>query len=101
MLERPKLADEPIIEQLRSSYDLSVHSLQFLPIGNDARAWSFRVEAASGEYFLKLRVGPVNRASLLVPRFLKNRGIENVVAPIPDKSGRSMRADEWPIRTSR
>lgn len=88
MLERPKLADQRIIEQLRASYDLSVHSLEFLPIGNDARAWSFRVKAASGDYFLKLRVGPVNRAPLLVPRYLQNCGIENVVAPIPDESGR-------------
>lgn len=87
MLQRPKLADEHIVAQLRDSYDLSAHSLEFLPIGNDARAWSFRVEAAPGRYFLKLRRGPVNRASLLVPHFLKNRGIENVVAPIRATSG--------------
>lgn len=87
MLERPKLADESIIKQLRASYDLSARSLEFLPIGNDARAWSFRVKAASGDYFLKLRAGPVNRASLLVPRYLQNCGIENAAAPMREKSG--------------
>ncbi|MCY3865954.1 MAG: aminoglycoside phosphotransferase family protein [Chloroflexi bacterium] len=87
MLERPKLADELIIGQLRASYDLNVRSLEFLPIGNDARAWSFRVKAASGDYFLKLRLGPVNRASLLVPRYLQNGGLENVAAPMCQESG--------------
>lgn len=87
MLERPKLADEGIIEQLRASYNLSVHSLEFLPIGNDARAWSFRVQTGSGDYFLKLRKGQVNRASLIVPDYLQNCGLENVVAPIRGESG--------------
>jgi len=87
MLEGPKLADELIIAQLSASYDLSVHSLEFLPVGNDARAWSYRVEAASGLFFLKLRKGDVNRASLIVPHYLLNCSIENVVAPIPSKSG--------------
>ena len=88
MLERPKLADEGIIEQLRASWDIDAIALEFLPIGNDARAWSFRVEAASGEYFLKLRRGPVNRASLIVPRFLERCGIKSAVAPIREMSGR-------------
>lgn len=87
MLERPKLADELIIEQLRASWGIDALALEFLPIGNDARAWSFRVTAQSGEYFLKLRRGPVNRASLIVPHFLENCGIDNVVAPIRADSG--------------
>ena len=88
MFEGSKLAAERIIAQLSASYELSVHSLEFLPVGNDARAWSYRVEAASGLFFLKLRVGPVKRASLAVPHYLLNCGIDNVVAPIPAKSGR-------------
>ena len=88
MLERPKLADDHIIAQLRDSYDLDAGSLEFLPVGNDARAWSYRVVEDSTQFFLKLRQGQVNRASLIVPRFLSNGGVANVVAPIPDKSGR-------------
>ncbi len=87
MLERPKLADERIIEQMRANWSINVLALEFLPIGNDARAWSFRVTAQSGDYFLKLRHGSVNRASLIVPHFLENYGIENVVAPIRGESG--------------
>lgn len=88
MLERPTLADDLIIAELCASYDLSVQTLEFLPVGNDARAWSYRVEAASGLFFLKLRRGRVNTASLLVPRYLAESGISSVVAPIPAKTGR-------------
>ncbi len=88
MLERPTLADGLIIAQLCASYGLSVQTLEFLPVGNDARAWSFRVEAASGLFFLKLRRGRVNMASLLVPRYLAKSGNGSVAAPIPAKSGR-------------
>lgn len=87
MLEPPKLADDLILAQLSASYDLSVEALEFLPVGNDARAWSYRIEAATGTFFLKLRRGPVNRAALIVPRYLLNCGINSVVAPIPVKSG--------------
>lgn len=87
MLERPKLADDLIAARLNASYDLRVLSLAFLPVGNDARAWSYRVETASGEFFLKLRAGPVKGASLVVPRYLRNCGIASAVAPLPAKTG--------------
>ncbi len=88
MLERPKLADKAIIAKLQSEFELLAPTLEFLPIGNDARAWSFRVETAAGEYFLKLRRGAPKLASLIVPRHLRSCGVNNVVAPIPAISGR-------------
>lgn len=88
MLEAPKLAKERIIAQLSASYDLHVQSLEFLPVGNDARAWSYRVETAAGLFFLKLRKGQLNPASLLVPHYLRVRGIDNIVAPLPAKDSR-------------
>lgn len=88
MLERPKLADDAIIAHLQSEYGLLAPTLEFLPIGNDARAWSFRVETAAGEYFLKLRRGAPKLASLIVSHHLRSCGVKNVVAPIPAKSGR-------------
>ena len=87
MLERPKLADELILAQLSASYDLSVQALEFLPVGNDARAWSYRVEATSGTFFLKLRRGAENRAALFATRHLANGGIKSAVAPIPSNTG--------------
>lgn len=87
MLERPKLADELIIARLEASFSLSIRALVFLPVGNDARAWAYRVETATGDFYLKLRKGAVNRAALLVPQFLRERGICNAVAPLRTASG--------------
>lgn len=88
MLERPKFAEDGIIAQLQSEFELHAPTLEFLPIGNDARAWSFRVETAAGEYFLKLRRGAPKLASLIVPHHLRSCGVKNAVAPIPAVSGR-------------
>lgn len=88
MLVRPNLADDAIIVRLQSEFDLLAPRLEFLPIGNDARAWSFRVETADSEYFLKLRRGAPKQASLIVPHHLRSCGLKNVVAPIPAISGR-------------
>jgi spectinomycin phosphotransferase len=87
MLERPKLADDAIIGRLRAEYDLVSPRLEFLPIGNDARAWAFRIETDAGKYFLKLRRGAPKLASLFVPHHLRNCGVKNVVAPIPANTG--------------
>ena len=87
MLEKSDLADADIVAQLKARYDMRVSALAFLPVGNDARAWSYRVDSAAGEYFLKLRKGSPKRASLIVPHYLRSRGIENVVAPLQTTSG--------------
>jgi spectinomycin phosphotransferase len=83
MLEKPNLPDETIIACLHDSYGLAVTGLEFLPIGNDATAWVYRVGVARGNsYFLKVKRGLVYAPSLLVPRYLKDQGIEPVVAPL-------------------
>ena len=87
MLEKPPIADEMIIVQLEAHYELDVALLAFLPIGNDARAWAFRVETSGGDFFLKLRRGALRRASLVVPHYLHSKGIHNVVAPIETAAG--------------
>jgi spectinomycin phosphotransferase len=88
MLEKPNLPDEVIIACLRTSYKLPATGVEFLPIGNDSNAWVYRVRAENGEsYFLKARKGAVNQASLVIPRYLKDRGIEQVIAPIPTDTG--------------
>jgi spectinomycin phosphotransferase len=83
MLEKPELADETIVARLRESYGLPVAAVEFLPIGNDASAWVYRVRVrAEASYFLKLKRGRPATASLLVPRYLNDSGIAQVVAPI-------------------
>jgi spectinomycin phosphotransferase len=83
MLEKPALPDTRIVAGLREAYGIAAAGLDFLPIGYDANAWVYRVTADDGaEYFLKVRRGQLNAPGLLIPRFLRDQGIESVVAPL-------------------
>ena len=86
MLEKPNLPDSQLIAGLRAGYGLAVTTLEFLPIGYDASAWLYRVNADQ-PYFLKLKRGPFYLPSVTVPHYLKTSGIEPVVAPLPTTSG--------------
>ncbi len=87
MLERPKLSDEKIISCLQDKYGLFVEELTFLPIGNDIHSSAFKVHTNKGEYFLKVRSGEFYEASVAVPRYLQDQGIQEVLAPLPNKDG--------------
>ncbi len=88
MLEKPNLRDEVLIACLQDSYCLASTGIEFLPIGNDATAWVYRVRADDGAaYFLKLKKGVPNPASLLIPRYLKDNGLEQIIAPVPTTMG--------------
>ena len=87
MLEKPDLADELIIEELKSAYHLAVKSIDFLPIGNDRRASSYFVGSTSGDFFLKLRKDGAKVSALNVPYYLRRLGINNIVAPLMTASG--------------
>jgi spectinomycin phosphotransferase len=87
MIEKPDIRDEIIIVALNENYSVQISRIEFLPIGNDATAFSYRVEARDGNsYFLKLKTNFSNLAALLVPRFLKDHEVEQVVAPIPTRT---------------
>lgn len=89
MLEKPRLQDKDIITCLRAGYGLPVAGVEFLPIGNDATAWVYCVWCTDCQrYFLKVKRAAVEEASLLVPRYLKDSGIEQIVAPLPAINGR-------------
>ena len=81
MQEKPNLAEEAIAAALQAHYGIALGSLEFLPIGNDAQAWVYRIETAAADYFLKLRQGVPKRAALHVPHYLQSRGIIHAVAP--------------------
>ncbi len=87
MLVKPDISDDLIIERLRAAYGLASQSLDFLPIGNDARAWSYSVKTADRDYFLKLRKGGINPAALAAPDYLRRLGIDSAVAPHATESG--------------
>jgi spectinomycin phosphotransferase len=72
---------------LEAEYDLRVRSIAFLPLGYDLNAAVYKVIAEDGTaYFLKVRFGPVHEVGLLVPWALSERGIRNVLAPLPARS---------------
>ncbi|MBC8171763.1 MAG: aminoglycoside phosphotransferase family protein [Anaerolineae bacterium] len=89
MLEKPDLEDQAIITCLQAHYGVMVLTLEFLPIGNDASAWVYRVRAADGQtWFLKVRKGTVYESALTIPRYLRDQGLRQVVAPIPAHNGK-------------
>lgn len=87
MLEKPALPDDAILTCLQTEFGVRADSLEFLPIGNDATAWAYRVRAASTDYFLKVKSGKLKEAALTVPRYLQDQGLCQVVAPLPSQSG--------------
>lgn len=88
MLEKPALRDEALIACLRAAYGLPVRGVDFLPIGNDASAWVYRVDSGSGErWFLKLKKGAIDPPGVTIPRYLHDSGIAEVVAPLRTRSG--------------
>jgi spectinomycin phosphotransferase len=87
MIEKPDISDEKIIVALHENYSISVNGIEFLPVGNDSSAFAYRVETNTQvSYFLKLKKGILNQAGIFVPRFLKDNGIEQVIAPLPTKT---------------
>src|SRR5438552_2375190 len=83
MLEKPRLEDEKIIACLADSYGLGVTQLEFLPIGHDSNAGVYRVQGKGQTYFLKVKSDAVDELSVSLPLYLKEQGIEQVVAPLP------------------
>jgi len=86
MIEKPGIRDEEIISVLREHYSIPVVALDFLPIGNDASAWAYRVNTESqNSYFLKVRKDISNPAGFLAPRFLQDHGMAQALAPLPTR----------------
>lgn len=88
MLEKPALSDESILDCLQRRWGLPPGALEFLPAGNDAAAWSYRLRSAGGEgFFLKVRRLPLDEVSLDLAHFLAGAGLPEVVAPLPGRAG--------------
>jgi spectinomycin phosphotransferase len=88
MRDKPEISDESLIAALENDYELVVKRIEFLPLGYDAMAAVYRVEGQGENYFLKLKRAEINQASLAVPHYLKSKGIEQIVAPIPTKESK-------------
>lgn len=88
MLTKPPIADAAINTHLRDAYAIDAADLAFLPIGADADSAVYRATEQGGSaYFVKLRRGPFDDLPVRVPWFLRQRGVEQVIPPIPTRSG--------------
>jgi spectinomycin phosphotransferase len=87
MLEKPHLPDEKIAACLRDQYNLRVSEVTFLPLGADPNTAVYRVIADQTPYFLKLRTGNFDEMAVLIPGFLRDQGIEQIIPPIPTSDG--------------
>src|SRR6185312_6145800 len=73
---------------LREQYALRIKRVSFLPIGADANAAVFRVEADDDTpYFLKLKRGDFDEIAVSIPAHLHAHGIARVMAPLATTAG--------------
>jgi spectinomycin phosphotransferase len=90
MREPPPIPKASIAEALRTGYGVEVRALRFLPVGNDAASWSYRVEVAGApDRYLKLRAGGEALPGAAVPSLLERHGVPNVLAPVRAGDGSS------------
>jgi spectinomycin phosphotransferase len=97
--EPPNISVDVLHTCLRERYGLVVVALEFLPRGYDYRAGVYRVVSEQGTvYLLKVTSRPLYEPSCLVPRYLRDRGIAAVVAPLPTTSGSLwIQLAEWTV----
>jgi spectinomycin phosphotransferase len=83
MQEASAISRSILTMAVQDNYDIEVADLTFLPIGADASACVYRVASKNGtHYFLKVRKGEINQASLAIPHYLQQTGVARVVAPL-------------------
>jgi len=88
MLEKPELKDEKIINCLRNEFGLIVEKLSFLPLGADLNTAVYRAATSDKTtYFVKLRKGGFNEASVMVPNFLSDLGIKQIIPSLTTQTG--------------
>lgn len=87
MLTKPDLQDQHIAACLQDHYRLRVTELGFLPKGADQQAAVYRAVSGGRAYFVKLRRGALNRTALALARFLSERGLESIIAPLATQTG--------------
>ncbi len=90
MIEKPNISEERIISALQGNFSVPAVNVEFLPLGLDSSASAYRVDSENAVYFLKLRKEISNPAGILIPRFLNDQDIQQVMAPLSTKGG-----DAW------
>lgn len=88
MLEKPDLDEQALIDCLQDAYGLRTGQLAFLPLGADLNTAVYRaVNQDRTAYFVKLRRGAFNQASVTVPQTLAGQGMRQVIPALTTRSG--------------
>lgn len=88
METRPDIDLHVMGEAIGAAYGVRIQHIAFLPLGADPDAAAWRVATADGPpLFLKTRHAAFDAGVLAVPRFLRDAGIEAVVAPLRTSDG--------------
>lgn len=88
MLQEPDIDENELILCLRKAYGLNLVKVSFLPIGADPHTVVYRaVTDDATPYFLKLRHGVFDEISVLLPKFLSDQGIAQVITPHTTSTG--------------
>jgi len=86
--EKSEIRDEQIINALRDEYGLRVEKISFLPLGADPNTSVCHVETKDDtRYFLKVKKGDFNEASVAIPNFLNTSGIRQVIPALTTQTG--------------
>ena len=88
MLKETELKDEQIVRCMRDEYGLSIEKISFLPLGADTNTSVYRaVTKDEINYFVKLKKGDFNEASVIIPNFLSALGIKQVIPALTTQTG--------------
>jgi spectinomycin phosphotransferase len=94
MLVDPGLHHETILACVRDAYGLPMVELAFLPFGADRNTSVYRAVAESGTHCsLKVRLGAFDETSVLLPKFLRDQRVAQIIAP--SKARRAARGPAW------
>ena len=88
MLEKPDIQEDKITTCIQQAYGLRASQLEFLPLGADANAAVYRLTTEDGQaYFVKLKRGTFEEIGVVLPRYLHDQGIPQVILPMLTGSG--------------
>jgi spectinomycin phosphotransferase len=85
---KPSIQEEDLRACLQEEYDLTIITIEYLPLGLDYNAGVYRAVDKDGTpYLLKAKLGVLYGPGYLMSRYLYDQGITAVVAPRPTKRG--------------
>ena len=88
MLEKPDLNDDRLVACLQHEFGLVVEKIAFLSLGADQNTAVYRAIAANGTpYFVKLRRGDFDEASVAVPKYLSELGLRQIIPSLSTQRG--------------